>query len=58
MSIQPSGTVNATPRARMRFFVQKIAGRMDLTNFDLNGLGTSIWGPLQPITTQKVAVHA
>ena len=45
MSIQPSGTVNATPRARMRFFVQKIAGRVDLTNFDLNGLGTSIWVP-------------
>ena len=57
MSIQPSGAVNATPRARMRFFVQKIAGRMELNNFDLNGFGTSIWGSLQPITTQNVAVH-
>ena len=27
------------------FFVQKIAGRVDITNFDLNGLGTSIWFP-------------
>ena len=30
------------PRARKHFFVQKIAGTVDLTNFDLNGLGTSI----------------
>ena len=33
---------DATPGARKHFFVQKIAGIVDLTNFYLNGLGTSI----------------
>ena len=33
---------HATLRTRKRFFVQKIDGRVDLTNFDINGLYTAI----------------
>ena len=33
----------AAPRARKRFFVQKIAGRLDLTNSDLNGLSLTTY---------------